>query len=145
MHALAGVIVKEGTIQEVEAAMWPFDENLEENEDAGNGYWDWWVIGGRFDGLIQGAEYPNTVIIDHDRKLENNIIELDDFIKLLNPNTPNEVINRLVGREKPIIPKVFVTPEPDWYDVEDEEENLIKFLENYKGQGYKIIGVDYHN
>ena len=165
-HYFAGVIVKEGTLEEVNALMDPYDENLPENrepedeeegketenatqeeKEIGESYWDWWVVGGRWDGVIKGKptrDGDGFNFGNEHHQLEHNTIEVDQLLKALGKlSVLDEVITRLKGEEIPTLPCSIVTP--DGFEGDINDERVIEILKQYAGQGYKIVGVDYHN
>jgi hypothetical protein len=93
MHYFVGVILPEDRCNEngVEDALARHEGNR----------WDWWVIGGRYDGLIKGVKshsegYPHRT---YNRSFENNYIKISDYLAMRNPDKLTKAINKMLDRE----------------------------------------------
>lgn len=113
--------------------------------------WDWWVIGGRWDGSIQGLNLNKgasweRVFSEEARRLNNNIRKIDDaFLKELRSH-PQE-----------LTPFAVLTPDGDWHEkgemgwfamVSNEKdkgswvEEVVELLAKYKESW--AVGCDLH-
>jgi hypothetical protein len=102
-----------------------------------DGKWDWYHIGGAWNGAISGKE----VAIYGKEEIEGNVIKISDFLKL-------------VDEGKTYLPSSFIDPEGDWYEPVELmdwvtlspalpiEDRRRKILEKYKS--YYIVGIDCH-
>jgi len=111
--------------------------------------WDWYVIGGRWDGMIKNDSQKSTDngfnFGDEHHKSENNVISVKDYLAIA-----------LKHPEK-VIPFAIVTPEGEWCErgkmgwwaivsnEKDEEKWLyeaIKIVQKYPD--YYVVGLDCH-
>lgn len=105
-----------------------------------NARWDWYSIGGRWNGLIKnksrddkdngfnfGEEFNNV---------EENWSDFDDYVNLYKEG-------------KDVKCFAYLTPDGMWNKGEDFDsisvEDTEKIFAEYKGKGFDIIGVDCHN
>lgn len=110
MHFLTIVLINPETddpAEAVDALVAPYDEELtiDQYEWNPNGQWDWWRIGGRFNGMILnksrrskdgfcfGAEYENLA--------ENSVI-----------------VSEMLQQDEFCIPRAIVTPDGEWHSRE---------------------------
>jgi hypothetical protein len=116
-----------------------------ENETASNfnAKWDWWRIGGRWDGAIKGEE----------AKSEDNGINFNSQHE--NPESNTASTDFLL--EKQIIPFAIVTPDGEWHeegdmgwwgmvkDKKDQSNWKEEVLQIYKSlKGHIAVGCDLH-
>ena len=105
-----------------------------------NATWDWYCIGGRWNGLI----------INEPRDDDKGGFNFDDKFQTLEENCSDfdEYVN-ICSREPNIKCFAYLTPDGAWHkgkdfkliSVEDTEE----IFTEYKGKGFDIIGLDCHN
>jgi len=152
-HYNIGVIIDpniEDPELEVNRLMMPFDENDEANQD---GHWDWYVIGGRWDGDIQGkprdSEDNGFNFGDEHHKIEFNMVKVKDLL-ISKEDIPKQVMARLTRKPLGWIPYAIVTPEGEWI----EEEQLfglpvkqhLAYQKVYSAYSdYNIVSVDMHD
>lgn len=129
------------------------------------GRWDWWVIGGRYDGEILmaprehdddaptfGAEYYKQRCEKH--LLEHNLIAVDDIApgfaacSILGPDANGGGV-WVIDREDFDASKAFELGFEKYCDpdlVEKAWETAFQnALKPYKGRGLLAVGIDYHN
>jgi len=109
--------------------------------------WDWWVIGGRFNGVIRAEHRSSADGFNFDeeyQKLEENITSVEDYVEQIEKN-------------KTQLPFAIVTPDGEWYEegnmgwfavVSNKnkkwEDDAIDILKEYSGKDYAIVGIDLH-
>lgn len=91
MHFNIGVIIPPSVTTRmlysyVHEAMAPYEENAR-----GEGFWDWYVIGGHWDGWVHGRETNAEAVADN----------LATVLQLLRQDK---------------LPLVLITPDGDWHD-----------------------------
>ena len=148
MHFFIGVIIPntDNVQNSVELLLEPYNENEESNEET---HWDWWEIGGRWDGVLKGqGEGQSTTIHIHD--IENNIIKISDFLELDDiDDRLRESINKMLNKTFPI-PFAIVSEEEGWIESggylehsKEWEKEAIKILKRNKDK--YLVCVDCHN
>lgn len=131
-----------------------FDEELNEDGELEstwnpNGKWDWYIIGGRWDGYLTKNEPEHDGKLHYEDKYQtigNNLIEIDTHLK-----------NILEGKFDDSACYGLITGDGEWVEsatmgwwgmTSDEKEEsswrdeYIKVLEKYSGD--YILGVDCH-
>ena len=117
-----------------------------------NSHWDWYVIGGRWDGEIQGKRRDDGQggfnFDDEHHQVEYNSMQVKDLLKDL----PTEVLDTLTGERGLFCPRALVTPDGEWHEKTDSEffgkssdhweKEVFELLQKYRE--YNIIGVDCH-
>jgi hypothetical protein len=126
-------------------------ENCERCKGAGeykttynpNSQWDWYRVGGRWDGEIKGVDVDSEDggfnFQENHESFENNVASVDDVI------------------EKRVIPFAIITPDKKWHErgsmgwwgivaeekeKKDWKEEVIDILMKYKG--HMAVGCDLH-
>jgi hypothetical protein len=156
-HFLVGVIVPKGTknVQSyIDGVMDAYNENLEVNEYKGDdgepctynpdSKWDWYVVGGRWDGIISknGEQMPSDDggfnFGDKHHDIENNTC----------------MVRHLPAKS---LPFAIVTPDGEWHEkgsmgwwgiTKDEKEDkkwekeVAEILKEYKND--YMVGMDCH-
>ncbi len=140
----------------VERQLAPFDENRfwdEIGEDDPNpGKWDWWVIGGRWDGVIQGddrnqhsgGDWYRYALSEEARQLGNNVRSADS-------------LKRVMHRDpKRFVPFAILTPDAEWnesrtwngHDFVEREtwtEDALELIAKHSDPDHWVVAVDYHS
>ena len=125
------------------------------NHDA---HWDWFVIGGRWDGCIKNGKYRDSEdngfnFGDDHHKIEHNSIPVADLL-----DVTKRILARLNGaNENLYIPFAIVTPDGEWHekgemgwfgvshndkDNQTWDQEVVQILEAHKD--CVIVGVDCH-
>jgi hypothetical protein len=129
---------------EVNRLMEPFNEA---DENCKEPHWDWYVIGGRWDGSIQGKyradSHDNGFNFgDEHHKIDFNIVKVKDLLP--RGDIPTEVLARMTNKPPGWIPYAIVTPDGRWVD--DEVLGEARVLELYRAYPeYNIVSVDMHD
>ena len=101
---------------------------IAKSTDNSDGRWDWFVVGGRWNGLINGEPQEDK------ENIENNIISVKDYIKLLRKLKKGQQNHRT---------HTILFPN-NWMEVHKLSiSKLIKLLLPHKDQW--VVGIDYHN
>jgi hypothetical protein len=153
-HYNIGVIIDpkvEKPDEEVSRLMQPFDENDSANAEP---HWDWWVIGGRWDGEIQGKYRDDNDggfnFGDEHHKIEFNMVPIKSLLIVKEP-VPQQVMARLTRKPLGWIPHAIVTPEGQWHEKESgwgepDPGWEAKVMELYSAYSeYNIVSVDMHD
>ena len=124
------------------------EENGYQEDDEGNlGYeynphscYDWYVIGGRWDGFLSGVEHKTDNGFNFGsecRDIKNNMIGVKQYKQLLE-------IHNVTARDK--LPIYIVSFKEDEYiDSESwNKKDMVNFLKDYD-ENDKIINLDCHN
>lgn len=121
MHFCVGVIIpnQDDVRNSVDSLLAPYDEAIEGNEEA---HWDWYEVGGRWDGILKGKNAkPNTVSTKYDVK--DNIIKVSDFLELAGIGDKlQESIHKMLN-EPSIMPYAIVSEEDGWAEGDGYIEN----------------------
>jgi hypothetical protein len=145
MHFFVGVIIpnQDNVQNSVASLLAPYDENIENNKDA---HWDWWEIGGRWDGVLKG-ENEKPVLHIHD--IEDNIIKISEFLELDGiDDRLRETINKMLNKTF-AIPYAIVSEAEGWVESDGEEKlqkkwekEAIEILKRHNGE--YLVCVDCH-
>lgn len=132
-----------------------FDENGNELSTYNpKSKWDWWVIGGRWNGVIKN-KYRGDGKADFNfgedfHNIKENMIPVENYIKLLNEKNES-------GECQNYPAYAYVSVEDGWVergqmgwwgmssnekDFDDWKIGALRFLEKYKD--YNIVGLDCH-
>lgn len=148
---LVKIVNEEGPLEEIDRLLSPYDENIEVEEytnDEGlpstynpKSKWDYWVIGGRWNGEIRNAPRDDGVGFNFG----------EEFHQL------SENIIRVKELDHKLVPFAVVTPDGNWHErgkmgwwamVRDEkpdddwENEVMKLIQSH--QDCWAIGVDCH-
>lgn len=143
MHYFVGVIIPntKDVQNYVESLLAPYDENEESNEET---HWDWWEIGGRWDGILQGINDPEK------RNLENNMIKISDFLALEGVDDKlKQSIHKMLN-ETFQLPYAIVSDAEGWVESDgylehskEWEKKAIEILKRHSGE--YLVCIDCHN
>ena len=153
-HYNIGVIIDpktENPDEEVDRLMESVNET---DEDCREPHWDWWVIGGRWDGDIQGKRREDGQggfnFGDEHHLIEFNMVRVKDLL-ISKEAIPKQVMARLTLKPLGWIPYAIVTPEGKWHEKESgwgepAPEWEAKVMELYSAYSeYNIVSVDMHD
>jgi len=105
-----------------------------------DGKWDWYEIGGRWDGFITGRKQPNGDVIRNNSILASRLLAARDFAKRI-PHGMVTPTGEWVERS------TFVTTLTGWYTRETPADTwcdrVRRILEAFPT--YRVVGVDVHN
>lgn len=122
------------------------EEDYAEDEEGNLGYkynpysfFDWYVVGGRWDGFLSGIEHNTDNGFNFGRKcrtIKNNMISVKEYKKLLKiQNTPRDKLPFYIVSYK----------EDEHIDSETwNKKDMIEFLKDYDDND-KVINLDCHN
>ena len=146
MHYFVGVILPNiDNIQgDVEAMLSPYDENEESNEET---HWDWWEIGGRWDGILKDGVRNTDKPYDH--YIENNIVKISDFLALEGVDDKlKQSIHKMLN-ETFQLPYAIVSDAEGWIEGDgylehskEWEKKAIEILKRHSGE--YLVCVDCH-
>jgi hypothetical protein len=131
------------------------DENCPDCEGTGlvkteynpDSKWDWWVIGGRWNGEIRAERRSSKDgfnFEDEFHTLEENVTSVEDYLSQIEKKNTD-------------VPFAIVTPNGEWHEegsmgywgiVSNEnkkwEEEAIDILKEYSNKNFAIVGCDLH-
>ena len=144
MHFFVGVIIpnQDNVYNYVESLLAPYDENIESNEET---HWDWWEIGGRWDGILKSNQKVSISV----HNIEDNIIKISDFLELDGIDEKlRDTINKMLNKTF-AIPFAIVSDEEGWVEGDgylehskEWEKKAIKILKRNKDK--YLVCVDCH-
>jgi len=145
MHFFIGVIIPntDNVQNSVETLLAPYDENEESNEET---HWDWWEIGGRWDGILKGDQQVSHSV----HTVEDNVVKISEYLELDGiDDRLRESINKMLNKTFPI-PFAIVSEEEGWIESggylehsKEWEKEAIKILKRNKDK--YLVCVDCHN
>lgn len=146
MHFWVGVIIpnQDNIQKDVEEILSPYDENGINNVET---HWDWWVIGGRWNGVLKGNRNARFHIYD----TEDNVVKISEFLGLDDIDKRlGQTINKMLNKTF-AIPCAIVSAEEGWVERDDLkntfkdnewDKHALKILQRYKDR--YIVCVDCH-
>jgi len=148
MHFFVGVIIPnmDNVQNSVETLLEPYNENDDSNKET---HWDWWEVGGRWDGVLKGEEKYSKVLPHHIHTTEGNIVKISEFLELEGIDERlRETINKMLNKDT-VMPYAIVSAEEGWIEGDGEiehykewEKEAIKILKRNKDK--YLVCVDCH-
>lgn len=144
MHFFVGVIIpnQDNARNSVDSLLAPYDENIDNNKNA---HWDWYEIGGRWDGILKGKEER----LPHAKDIEGNTIKISEYLELEGIGDKlGESIKKMLN-EPSVMPYAIVSEEDGWVESDGSENHqkewekrAIKILKRNKDK--YLVCVDCH-